>query len=147
MQPDDALDHLQRLVEQTADPWLAAGYRRFLAGERLDEALGLSRVERLRLLRARRDAYLHEALALVTAEQVSPWRRCVLLEREVHRFNALFSTTWRTLEAPPSAHHRSAVPCFLPRSWPLCPTQQDSLPTSFVPETACRSDFTPTVRR
>jgi hypothetical protein len=100
MDTDDALDRLEHLVEASADPWLREGYRRFLAGGRLDEALGLAGLDRQRLCRARRDHHLRQALAQVTSEPVSDWRRCLLLEAEIRRFLALFNG-WRTLEAPP----------------------------------------------
>jgi hypothetical protein len=97
----DELDHFRSLVERTDDRWLSDGYRRWLAGEPLDQALGLKGIDRGRIRRTYRDALLLRALVLVSDGPEGTWRRCVLLSREITRFHALFRA-WVDLPTPPS---------------------------------------------
>ena len=49
--------------------------------------------------RRARDEYLREAHALMSGG--TPWGRCVQLEAEIHRFEALVWPRWSDREAPP----------------------------------------------
>ena len=92
------------LPEGAPKTWLSEGVKSWLAGARLEQALGLEggqgrRTARSKYRRHLRDEALRCAHAMMPG--ASPWRRTLALVPEVRKFAAILWPRWRALDAPP----------------------------------------------
>ena len=90
-----------------------------------------------RMRRGERDDYLRKAQALMSG---TPWGRCVQLEAEIHRFEALVWPKWRDRAAPPEPCSVLRRYLFEARRCGLLPATARQL-RNIVAKCADRGDF------